>query len=432
MQTRYFQTFPVSDFHKLKMQMLNWCSRFNISAFLDNHQYVSDEHQYEVVAGYGAASSIELNSGNALDQLKEFLSTHKDWCFGHLGYGLMQETEGISSKHQRSSFFSDLGFFVPEVLLCLSDHQLTIGSLYEHPETIWQKLHDENSGYETSLTPSPIHITCLVKKEEYLQIVQRLKEHIVRGDCYEINYCIPFSADNVILDPAGIFIELTSLSPNPFSAFYKWNGQYLFCGSPERFLSKRGNKLLSQPMKGTISRNTKDPELDFIQKKKLAESSKDKSENVMVVDLVRNDFSKVCKEGTVEAVGLFDVQTFPYVHQMISSVSGEIKDDISFNQIIRALFPMGSMTGAPKKRVMELIDQYEVMARGLFSGSVGYIKPDGDFDFNVVIRSLFYDEGQHSLSFFAGSGITYLSDPENEYEECLLKTEAIRRVLKAL
>ncbi len=185
-------------------------------------------------------------------------------------------------------------------------------------------------------------------------------------------------------------------------------------------------------MKGTISRNADDPQLDILQKMKLADSSKDQSENVMVVDLVRNDLSKVCKEGTVEAVGLFEVQTFPYVHQMVSSVSGEIKEDISFTQIISALFPMGSMTGAPKKRVLELIDQYEVAARGLFSGSVGYIKPNGDFDFNVVIRSLFYDEVKHSFSFFAGSGITYHSDPENEYEECILKTAAIRRVLKAL
>jgi len=432
MQTRSIQKFPVSDFHKLKMQMLNWCSRFNIFAFLDNQQYLSENHQYEVIAGCGAASSIAVNAGNALHQLQVFLNEHSDWCFGHLGYGLMQETESVYSKHHSSSMFSDLGFFIPEILLCLSDNELTIATLNQDPESIWKQLTNCEIPEKSSFVLSPVKIICPLKKEEYLEIIQRIKDHISRGDCYEINYCIPFSAENAVLDPAGIYNELTSFSPNPFSAFYKWNGQYLICGSPERFLSRQGNKLLSQPMKGTISRNTEDPELDSFQKKKLAESSKDKSENVMVVDLVRNDLSKVCKEGSVEAVSLFEVKTFPYVHQMISSVSGEIKNDISFTEIICSLFPMGSMTGAPKKRVLELIDQYEVAARGLFSGSVGYIKPNGDFDFNVVIRSLFYDEAQYRLSFFAGSGITYLSDPENEYEECLLKTEAIRRVLKAI
>jgi len=412
--------------------MLNWCNRFNICTFLDNHQYDSDDHQYEVIAGCGAASFIQVKSGNALEQLQDFLNKQNDWCFGHLGYGLMQETEDVTSRHSPSSLFSDLGFFIPEVLLCLSSNQLTIGSLKEDPESIWKQITDVEISDKTSTALSPVQITSPVNKEDYLEIIHRLKNHISRGDCYEINFCLPFYAENVLLDPVAIYSGLTFFSPNPYSAFYKWEGHYLFCGSPERFLSRRGNTLLTQPMKGTISRNTDDPQLDLLQKKKLAESSKDQSENVMVVDLVRNDLSKVCKEGSVKAVGLFNVQTFPSVHQMISSVSGEIKNDISFTQIIRALFPMGSMTGAPKKRVLELIDQYEVAARGLFSGSVGYIKPNGDFDFNVVIRSLFYDDVQHRLSFFAGSGITYLSDPENEYEECLLKTEAIRRILKAL
>ena len=257
MQTRYFQTFPVSDFHKLKMQMLNWCSRFNISAFLDNHQYDSDQHQYEVIAGCGADSSIVLNSGNALGQLQDFINKHHDWCFGHFGYGLMQETEGVLSKHTPSSFFSDMGFFIPEVLLCLSNNQLTIGSLKEHPESIWKKLTEAESSNKSSAVLSPVYINCPVKKEEYLEVIQQLKDHISRGDCYEINYCLPFSAENVLLDPVAIYSELTSFSPNPYSAFYKWNGHYLFCGSPERFLSRRGNKLLSQPMKGTISRNRK-------------------------------------------------------------------------------------------------------------------------------------------------------------------------------
>ena len=161
-------------------------------------------------------------------------------------------------------------------------------------------------------------------------------------------------------------------------------------------------------------------------KEELFHSDKDRSENVMVVDLVRNDLSKVCEEGTVKVDELYGIYSFPQVHQMISTVSGELKKNISFTEIIKATFPMGSMTGAPKKRVMELIEQYEKTKRGIFSGCLGYISPNGDFDFNVVIRSIMYNASSNYLSFQAGSAITFYSDPEKEWEECLLKAEAIK------
>ena len=271
MQARSFKTFSFSDFNQLKIQMLNWCNRFNICIFLDNHQYNSDDHQYEVIAGCGTAAAIELKCRNALHGLQVFLNEHQDWCFGHLGYGLMQETEGVTSRHPSSSFFSDLGFFVPEILFLLSKDQLTIGSLNQDPENIWKQLTDSEIIQSAEAISSPAHINCPVTKEEYTQIVQRLKEHIIRGDCYEINYCLPFFAEDILLDPVHLYLGLTSFSPNPFSAFYKWKDHYLICGSPERFLSKRGNKLLSQPMKGTISRYADDPEMDQRQLKKLAE-----------------------------------------------------------------------------------------------------------------------------------------------------------------
>ena len=149
----------------------------------------------------------------------------------------------------------------------------------------------------------------------------------------------------------------------------------------------------------------------------------------MIVDLVRNDLSKVCTEGSVQVTELFGVYPFPQVHQLISTIEGNVNEDTPFTAILEACFPMGSMTGAPKKRVMELIEQYEQTPRGLFSGSIGYITPSADFDFNVVIRSLMLDASQKLISFKAGGGITFNSDPEQEYEECLLKAEAIRRVL---
>ena len=149
----------------------------------------------------------------------------------------------------------------------------------------------------------------------------------------------------------------------------------------------------------------------------------------MIVDLVRNDLTRICKEGSVRVDELFGVYTFPQVHQMVSTISGVIKEDVSFPQIIDAAFPMGSMTGAPKHRVMQLINEFEPSARGIFSGSVGYINPDGDFDLAVVIRSIMYNQSTQHLSYQVGSGITFYSDAEAEWEECLLKAEAIRKVL---
>jgi len=151
---------------------------------------------------------------------------------------------------------------------------------------------------------------------------------------------------------------------------------------------------------------------------------------VMVVDLVRNDFSRICTEGTVHVEELFGVYSYPQVHQMVSTVAGTLRPGLGIADVLQATFPMGSMTGAPKKRVMELIDAYEPVPRGIFSGAVGYIAPNGDFDFNVVIRSIMYNAHTRYLNYLVGSGITFYSDAESEYEECMLKAMAMQQVLK--
>ena len=256
-----------------------------------------------------------------------------------------------------------------------------------------------------------------------------MQQHILRGDCYEINFCQEFFAKKTIIDPVATYKKLSAVSPNPFSALYKMNDQWLICASPERFLKKQGTKILSQPIKGT-SKRIDNSEKDKLSKDELFNSAKDRSENVMVVDLVRNDLSKLCKEGTVQVDELYGVYSFPQVHQMISTISGELKADISFSTIVKAAFPMGSMTGAPKQRAVTLIEKYEQTKRGIFSGALGYISPEGDFDFNVVIRSIMYNAATAYLSFQTGSGITFYSDPEKEWEECLLKATAIKTVLE--
>ncbi|MBL4592808.1 MAG: aminodeoxychorismate synthase component I, partial [Flavobacteriales bacterium] len=280
---------------------------------------------------------------------------------------------------------------------------------------------------------SVIKIIQKTTKEDYLKNVKALKKHIQLGDIYEINYCQEYFADpdsyrDVKISPIDIYIKLNQKSPTPFSCFVKCEDKYLMSASPERFINKKGNKIISEPIKGTIKRGETEQEDEDL-KEQLFNDSKERSENVMIVDLVRNDLSKIANDNSVKVDELCGIYTFPQVHQMISTVSAEVKENIDFDQIIKATFPMGSMTGAPKIRAMELIEKYEKTKRGLYSGTIGYIDDKGDFDFNVVIRSILYNKENNYLSFIVGGAITNQSDAEKEYDECLLKAKAMLEVL---
>lgn len=388
-----------------------------------------EPHSMECLLAAGVKRSIQVNAGNALGQLQQFKEQSKGWLFGHLGYELKNEMEQLSSSHQDNIGFPDLFFFEPEVIVRLTEKKLIIEA--EDPAEVFTQLSQTLKLTDVPKPASNKQIQNRFSKSEYVAVIERLQKHILRGDCYEINFCQEFFAEQMNIEPLDVYKKLSAVSPNPFSALYRVNDQWLICASPERFLKKQGNKLLSQPIKGTSKRIIGNTTKDEQSRDALLHSAKDRSENVMVVDLVRNDMAKVCEEGTVKADELYGVYSFPQVHQMISTVSGDLKKDISFAEIIRATFPMGSMTGAPKMKVMELIEQYERTKRGIFSGAVGYISPDDNFDFNVVIRSIMYNAATNYLSFQAGSGITFYSNPEKEWEECLLKAEAIKVVLES-
>jgi para-aminobenzoate synthetase component 1 len=419
-------TFPVHDFKQVKAKVLSWANRFGTFCFLDNHNYQIKPHSEECLLAAGAKRELKTSAGEALTQLQCFIDQKKSWLFGHLGYNLKNETEDLSSSHPDRIGFPDLYFFEPETVIRLNEKEMIIEG--DDPEKIFTAIHQQEQAI--AVPTDDIHIQQRISKQEYIRIVNRLKQHILRGDCYEINFCQEFFAEGVTVDPVSVYKKLSHLSPNPFSALYKLDDKWLICASPERFLKKQGNHILSQPIKGTSKRVTEDHAKDEISKDQLLHSFKDRSENVMVVDLVRNDLARVCEEGTVKVDELYGIYSFPQVHQMISTVSGELKENISFTGIIRSTFPMGSMTGAPKKRVMQLIEQYEKTGRGIFSGALGYISPQDDFDFNVVIRSIMFNATSRYLSFQAGSGITFYSDAEQEWEECLWKAEAMKRVFK--
>ncbi len=267
---------------------------------------------------------------------------------------------------------------------------------------------------------SEIQLKPRISKKKYLGIVKKIKKHIHRGDIYEMNFCQEFYAKNAEINPLNLYKRLNNISPMPYSCFYKFNHNYLLCSSPEGFLQKKGNKIFSRPIKGTIQRGKNKWE-DTLLRRNLLNSKKEQSENVMIVDLVRNDFSKFAKKGSVKVDELFGIYTFNNLHHMISTISCEVGYRYHFVDAIKNCFPMGSMTGAPKVKAMELIEKYEKTRRGLFSGAVGYITPEGDFDFNVVIRSILFNKKNKYLSVMAGSAITSKSVPEKEYEECLLK-----------
>lgn len=403
--------------------MLHWINQFSVCSFLDNHQYPSTYHSVECIAAAGAIESFK--GPEVAKDIDLFYQSNQDWLFGHFGYDY--GIDRIKSRKEKDQIgFSEANFFRPDHLLFLNNNSLIIESHSLLPDTIFTAI---SAIIIHKPTIPPIKTTPSISKEQYLLTLQALLNHIQKGDCYEINFCQEFHAAAVEIDPISAYTQLTALSPTPFACYYKEEFAHLLCASPERWLKKEGELILSQPIKGTLKRDPMNQEKDALLKQELLQSSKDRSENVMVVDLVRNDFSRVCIAGTVKVEELFGIYSFPQVHQMISTISGQLLQNIGIEALVATGFPMGSMTGAPKKKVMELIDQYEPIKRGIFSGAVGYINPNKDFDFNVVIRSLLYNSNHNYLSYSVGSGITIYSNPEEEYQECLLKAKAMEAVL---
>lgn len=361
------------------------------------------------------------------EQLYQLHLQTPDWRFGYFTYDLKNSIHGLSSENSVNINFPPCTFFRPKHLIFFEDAGIRLQTIAD-PQLLY------NNIIATAISPPRSCQTAKpaphMAKNEYLSKVQAIKDHILEGDCYELNLCFEFVAQDYQEDPLLLFRQLRQHSPAPFSCFLRMGHQYLISASPERFLKKEKALLISQPIKGTIRRGST-PEQDKQLKEALANSEKDRAENLMIVDLVRNDLARSCSWGSVQVPELFGIYSFRQVHQMISTITGQLRADVPFTEAIKAAFPMGSMTGAPKHIVMELIDEYENSRRGLYSGSAGFITPAGDFDLNVVIRSLLYDTQKRKISFSVGGAITWDSDPEQEYQECLLKAKAILQLLNA-
>jgi para-aminobenzoate synthetase component I len=419
-------TFYITEPTVFYTKMLNWLEQFNIFCLLHNNQYPNSNNANDIIVAVEALETFTANT-QSLAQLNN-IDQQKDWLFGHIAYDLKNELENLNSEHTDSIGFATVQFFIPNILIFFNGTSLVIEIANGNAEEIFNAIENTNAHLRSGTTAS-VSVQAKITKADYIHTINKLKEHIQKGDCYEINFCQEFFC-NATIHPVSVFQKLNTLSPNPFGALYKQNNRHLICASPERFLQKKGATLLSQPIKGTIKRDTQEPEKDTALKAALQSNQKERSENVMVVDLVRNDLSKICTPNSVVVEELLGIYSFPQVHHLISSVKGTVAPHTTFKDIIQATFPMGSMTGAPKIKVMQLIEQYETTKRGIFSGALGYINPNGDFDFNVVIRSIMYNATTNYVNYMVGSGITIYCDAEKEYEECLLKAKAMEAVLQ--
>ncbi len=434
---RVGKKYNLEDTGNFKKRLLYWSEKFNIRVLLDsNYLHQSDESpiiptKYEFIAAMGVSSEILSDGNSSFNQLQAFFEEKKDWLFGFLSYDLKNEIENLHSELPDGISFPKLHFFCPQIIFILCGNVLEV--LCDSSSRIVNNEHLIQSIIETDIPKNHSKINSeLLKsrfsKKEYIETVYKIKEHIQYWDVYELNLCQEFYINDIKLSPVHIYDLLCKVSPTPFSCFYQFEEKYLMSASPERFLKKDGRKLYSQPIKGTISRST-DSLLDIVNKEKLLNDKKELSENVMIVDLVRNDLSRSSEKGSVEVEELFGIYSFPQVHQMISTVSSTLRDDLKFSEAIKNAFPMGSMTGAPKIKAMELIEKYEKTRRGLYSGAVGFVDPKGNFDFNVIIRSILYNLENQYLSYIVGGAITQGSIPGNEYEECLLKAKAMKESL---
>lgn len=427
-------SFPVDNITIFKVSLLQWAQQFYEIVWLDSNEHQQKYSSFEAVLAVDALTAIKTNAINAFEDLKVYQNETKDWLFGYLSYDLKNDVEQLSSKNHDVLEFPDLYFFQPKRIIKVFDNYVE----FDYLKMVDDEIDDDfkiilnwntTAALSAENVQKPPSIKMRIFKDEYFKQVSKMLSYIHRGDIYEANFCQEFYIENQTIEPLKVYQKLTKISKAPFASFLKINDKFLLCASPERYLKKEETKIISQPIKGTAKRSG-NLEEDHQLKYDLERNEKERAENIMIVDLVRNDLSKYANKGSVQVEELCKVYTFDQVHQMISTVVAEVSESINPIDLIKSTFPMGSMTGAPKLSAMKIIEDLEAFQRGLYSGAVGYFTPESDFDFNVVIRSILYNASKPYISFAVGSAITANATPEHEYQECLLKAKAMRQVLE--
>jgi para-aminobenzoate synthetase component 1 len=333
----------VTEVAIFKQKALKWANTFDTVCYLNSNGFNDPYGKFDTLIAIGAKHELTTQAGNAFAQLAQFREQNRGLITGFFGYDLKNEIEDLQSAHPDHLEFPDLYFFAPEIIISIKENTVEITA--DVPEHILKQIKEQ--GLPAIPQIPSINLQPRFSRQEYIDTVEKIKGHINRGDIYVTNFCQEFFAEDAQIDPLSIFDKLSSLSPTPFATFFKWEGNYILCASPERFLAKRGSKLISQPIKGTARRDA-DAVIDETIKQQLRNHPKELQENVMIVDLVRNDLTRSAKPGTVKTEELFGIQSFEQVHQMVSTVVCDIGEDITPVQAIKNAFPMGSMTGAPK------------------------------------------------------------------------------------
>lgn len=411
-----------SDF---QAKALQWAQQFEQVCFLQSNDYKDEYTSIDAILAVDSKSAFESAGNHTFENFNIFKAKHpQEWMFGFFSYDLKNEIEDLKTSFPNTLDFPDAYFFIPKTIFRYTGNRVVIDSV--DPWLVYQLI--ENEQLQESKISFNQKINKRFSKEDYFVAFHSLMEHIKRGDIYEVNLCQEFYAERVQVDPVGVYKRLNTISPTPFSTFFKINGRYILSASPERFLARRAGDIISQPIKGTAPRGATDTE-DQLIRASLLNNPKEIAENVMIVDLVRNDLTRSALPGTVAAEKQPKVHSFKQVHQLISTITCKANPNLTDIDIIKNTFPPGSMTGAPKINAMILCDQYEASRRGVYAGTVGYFSPNGDFDFNVIIRTILYNQERQYLSFHTGGALTIDADPDKEYAECELKASAILKTL---
>ncbi|AZL16208.1 anthranilate synthase component I family protein [Rickettsiales endosymbiont of Stachyamoeba lipophora] len=345
-----------------------------------------------------------------------------DRYYGYFSYEMKHQVEKVYTHTVPSICEMPLAAFFQYKNIIIFDHVLNMAEYFGTDDWFYQETQEP--------LPSPVktnNLSSNMTKEQYLTNVDLIKTQILNGEVYQANLTRKFYGEFKIFDPASVFITLANISPAPYSAFLKFEDKCLISNSPEQFVKLEQNKCEARPIKGTAKRILDDAVRDEIAKVELKACSKNCSENLMIVDLMRNDFNRSCIAGSVLVPELFECTSYKYYHHLHSTIIGELKKNVSPMNFIQQAFPPGSMTGAPKINAIKICEQLEKIDRGIYGGIIGWYQPQAAFEFSVVIRSLIIN--RNLFEFQVGGAIVIDSDPILEYEETMIKAKAIATTL---
>ena len=428
--SRFVKKIPLKNVSHFSQHILKWAQNSDTFVWLDSNDYPQKYSSFDKALAIGVKSDLKTNYHQAFERLNHYQQQKQDYIFGYLSYDLKNDTEKLKSSNFDELEFSDIYFFQPLKVFLIQGQTLEMHYDESCIDEVDSDLYQiQNNQIQEKKQPQDLTIKARVSESEYYQKINKIQQHIKRGDTYETNFCMEYFSEDTRINPLVTYTRLNAISTPPFAVFFRNENQYLLSASPERFVRKEGNKIISQPIKGTIKRGI-DEEEDKALIEKLKNDPKERSENIMIVDLVRNDLSKTATKSSVQVEELCAVYSFKQVHQLISTITSTLKKEVTPVHLLKSLFPMGSMTGAPKIATMKIIEEQEITKRGVYSGAVGYFTPSGDFDFNVVIRSILYNAAKKYVSFSVGGAITAESNPKQEYKECTLKAAAMVKALK--